>query len=554
MKKINHIVSLLVAALVFSSCTDMLTEEHQTKVTTKFLFSDKDALERAVIALYSVDRSYFKVEDQVNPFTYMLDIGTDLTWFRGGGGRVFSAYTGMTTKNANVEDFWTHQYRIIGKSNEIIYAASIMAQTDSIVLRIKGEASLFRAQAYYRLWVKFGRIYLNTEPVTYQNLDSFVYVPATKEEVFSQIKNDLDTAIYHLNWTTPTMNGSLQYGRFNKGVAKHLKATVAMWEEDWQEAITQTEDIFASPNHYQLMTEPKTVFEGANLNHSETIFAYQFSNEIGGGGSLVNGIYMGHRLGTITVAQYRLKMKFCDYENGCYGWGRLMPNNYLFSLYDKTKDKRYQQYYRQYFLKIREDQTPLSKAVGDTVFPASSTEFWDNFHPQVAKFMDKWTALVPEQTNSFKDIILYRLAETYLMAAEAYMRIENQPKAREFYNKTWMRAGNDLETRDITLQMIMDEHARELGMEGHRFEFLKRIGKLYDQIRNYSGEYTTNIQAPGKNLGVNVLTSYYKTYAAPAASADARFYYKNEYENWPIPQSEIDQMGAENFPQNPGYN
>ena len=83
--------------------------------------------------------------------------------------------------------------------------------------------------------------------------------------------------------------------------------------------------------------------------------------------------------------------------------------------------------------------------------------------------------------------------------------------------------------------------------------FLKRIGKLYDQVRTYGGEYTTNILAAGKNLGVDVPTSYYKKYAAPQTAADRRFYFKKEYENWPIPQSEVDQMGAENFPPNPGY-
>jgi hypothetical protein len=362
MKKIKYIFFLFCAISVFSSCTDMLEEEQKTTITTEFLYSNKEALERAVIALYNVDRSYFKKDEQSSPFAYMLDIGTDIDWFRAGGGSTFANYDALNSNNANVSDFWKHQYRIIGKCNEILDAANGMDQQDSLVNRIIGEASLFRAHAYYWLWVKFGRIYLTTTPTTYNNLDDAVFKPATNEEVFNRMDSDLNVAIEKLAWETPSSGGKVQYGRFNKAVAKHIKALVAMWEENWDEAIRQTEDIFNPIHGYALMPEPKNVFEGANLNNSEAIFAYQFLDGIGGGGSLSDGLYMGHRLAIITVAQYRIKMKYCDLENGGYGWGRLMPNNYLLSLYqNKNVDKRYQQYFRHYFIKEREDQIPATK-------------------------------------------------------------------------------------------------------------------------------------------------------------------------------------------------
>lgn len=556
MKRIKYILFSVMALSAFTSCTDWLDEEHRTKVTTEFLYSNEEALERGVVALYSIERSYFKKDEQVSPYAYVLDIGTDIDWFRGGGGAVFANYSSFNTKNSNVKEFWSHQYNIIGKANEIIVAGKTMDQESERVQRVLGEAYLFRAHAYYWLWIKFGRIFITTEPTTYENMDKISFRPASNEEVFKRINDDLNDAITNLKWETPVTDGAVvQHGRFNRAVAKHIKAKVAMWQEDWDEAITQCEDIFDAPNHFSLLNEPKEAFEGANLNHSEVIFSYQFKDDIGGGGSLSdNGTFMGHRIGLLTVAQYRIKMKECDFENGGYGWGRLMPNNYLLSLYqDKKKDKRYQQYFRHYFVKTRSDQNPANKQVGDTIFPSSSAEYWDNYHPQCTKYTDKWTTLVPEQTTSFKDVIMYRLAETYLVATEAYMRKGDQTNARKYYNKTWMRAGNLEEKGEITLQMIMDEHARELCMEGHRFSFLKRIGKLYDQVRNYGGEYTTNVAASGKNLGVDVPTSYYKKFVAPATAADRRYYFKREYENWPIPQSEVDQMGPGNFPPNPGY-
>jgi len=551
MKNNIYLLLLLLSSLMTIGCTDWLKEENKTEVTTEFLYSDPQALERAVIALYAIDRSYFKQDEEVSPYAYMLDIGTDIDWFRAGGGSTFANYDNLNPRNTNVGQFWSHQYQIIGKCNEILAAAQTMEQ-DSLVKQVTGEASLFRAHAYYWLMIKFGRIYLTTDPTTYDNLSTKIYAPAADEDVWKLINADLDVAINNLGWDTPKSGQTVEYGRFNKAVAKHVKALVAMWTKDWNEAIKQTEDIFAS-GRYQLLAEPGDVFNGADLNHSETIFAFQFSNDIGGGGTLSSGRFMGHRLGIITVAQYRLIMGYCDLELGCYGWGRLMPNNYLFSLYDKVKDKRYQQFFRQYFTYNVPDMLPPGKSIGDTIFPANASQYWEDFHPQCKKFEDKWTALTPDQTTSFKDVIMYRLAETYLIAAEAYMNVGNQEKAREYYNKTWMRAGNDEETRPITLQMIMDEHARELCMEGHRFAFLKRIGKLAEQVRNYGGEFTNNPAAAGRNMGVDVPTSYYVSYVAPAAAANRRYYFKDGYENWPIPQSEIDQMGADNFPQWDAY-
>lgn len=556
MKRLKYILCSLLAVSTLTSCTDWLNEEHRTKVTTEFLYSNEEALERGVIALYSVDRSFFRKDEQISPYAYVMDIGTDLDWFRGGGGSNFANYTNFTTRNANVKDFWSHQYGIIGKSNEILAAAETMNQESKLIQQIIGEASMFRAHAYYWLWIKFGRIFVTTEPTTYENMDKMNFRPATNEEVFKRINDDLEVAITNLSWEPlQTSSGAAQYGRFTKAVAKHVKAKVAMWQDDWDEAIKQCEEIFDAPTNYTLLNDPGDTFEGGNLNHSETIFAYQFKDGIGGGGALgESGLFMGHRLGLFTVAQYRIKMKLCDFDNGGYGWGRLMPNNYLLSLYkDKKKDKRYQQYFRHYFVKTREDQNPANKQVGDTIYPGSAAEYWDNYHPQTTKYVDKWTALIPEQTTSFKDVIMYRLAETYLIASEAYMRKGDQTNAKKYYNKTWMRAGNTEEMSEISLQMIMDEHARELCLEGHRFSFLKRIGKLFDQVRTYGGEYTTNSSAAGKGMGVDVPTSYYKKYVAPATSADRRYYFKKEYENWPIPQSEVDQMGADKFPPNPGY-
>jgi hypothetical protein len=126
---------------------------------------------------------------------------------------------------------------------------------------------------------------------------------------------------------------------------------------------------------------------------------------------------------------------------------------------------------------------------------------------------------------SFKDQIFARLAETYILGAEAHWRLNNTAKALEYLNAVRTRAGIE-EATSIDLNLIMDEHARELCFEGKRWFFLKRIGKLVEQFNAYHWE----------GADINSLIQY-----------DMEEYHVR----WPIPQSQIDVMVT--FPQNPGY-
>ena len=115
---------------------------------------------------------------------------------------------------------------------------------------------------------------------------------------------------------------------------------------------------------------------------------------------------------------------------------------------------------------------------------------------------------------SYKPFIAYRLADTYILGAEAHWRKGNTEQALEYLNAIRLRAGLE-EATTIDLQAIMDEYARELCFEGKRWFFLKRIG---------FGSTTSSIQ--GTTM-------------------------KDYMVRWPIPQAQIDAMGT--FPQNPQY-
>ena len=544
MKKLLYL-SFIVLGGLSSACTSMLDVESKTSITSNYLYSTPDGLSRAVVGLYVKDRS-FATTDAVEYCIQMLDYSTDIMVFRGGTAAAFARLDNLTPASGNIQTIWNQHYQIIGKANEIITAAEGMDMNNPEVKQAWAEAKAFRGRAYFELWKRFERLYLNLEPTTIDNADNREYKPATQEKLFEVIKKDLDDAIEVLPWVPDGTDISLNYGRWTKAAIKHVRAQVAMWEEDWNTAIEQCEDVFECPD-YGMMDRAIDVFTGADLRCKEVLYAYQMSGNLGGGNTTSSGVVNGHKVSLITTPNYK---KISGLQNcleyGGYGWGRVYPNTYLFSLYkDKTsgeiKDKRYTELFRHKYYYNIPDLVPAGKELGDEVeVPNKYTPYLESLHPSSLKFFDKWTNTEnPDRMSSLKDLILYRLAETYLMCSEAYFRKEggNSSKAIEYYNKTYYRngnTGNDYFNGPLTEQDLLDEYARELHFEGVRWPLLKRWGILYDQVKAHAGDTRADDPKLDKDY------------------AQARTNFRPERDTrWPIPQAELSLVPG--YGQNDGW-
>ena len=147
----------------------------------------------------------------------------------------------------------------------------------------------------------------------------------------------------------------------------------------------------------------------------------------------------------------------------------------------------------------------------------------------VKKFDDP-SLSTPSSTGpvSTRDIITARLGETYLVAAEAYLKAGNAAVGLQRLNAVRTRAGVAPATAgEFTIDYILDERGREMLGEYTRWFDLKRTGKLVERavLHNYKIPSAANFNGNGGNL--KILR--------------------------PIPQIVIDLNQNKNFPQNPAY-
>ena len=110
------------------------------------------------------------------------------------------------------------------------------------------------------------------------------------------------------------------------------------------------------------------------------------------------------------------------------------------------------------------------------------------------KFKDGNTEFKEDESGSgTRDIYLFRLAETCLIAAEAAVRNDDNGNAIKYINYVTSRAAKKAPVAGlqgysgtITLDNILDERAKELLGEGSRWNDLQRTRKLAERVLKYN--------------------------------------------------------------------
>ena len=527
--KAKKCLMLSMAIFFIVSCEEFLEEQPSTVIDSGYIYNTGEGLKSGVVSLYKFERDRYDRSTEDYMGGVLMSCRSDLAFSRSG----YTGRMGRYTRGISPDDlgarfvsslFWKHYYNISSKATDIINAAEVAdGINEDLRNQVIAEAKFFRAHSYFYLYRMFNNIYITTETVTVDNAFNVINNKSSKEEILTLLNNDLDFAIEHLEWTD-------SFGRITKGTAKHVKAKVAMWEGDWEEAKSQALDVIEGPDSpHSLVSKTADVFKG-NRNNSESLFVIQSQDDALGGGdvTMINANY---------VTQF-FQIPGIEYNNeqGGRGFSRVLPNNYLLGLLaeDANDTRDNDTYFRLKYFYTSGDKfgqeidiyKPISEENPSGV---QYLRYYQRLHPSCIKFAQE-----DDDPSSYRvrsNILVYRLAETYLIAAEAIMRSTGDPLP--YINAIRDRAKADLLT-SVDEQAILDERARELAFEGQRWFTLKRMGQevINRQITSFAGD-----------------GEFYPRFLG---AEDPRTNWKDHYINFPIEQGDLDLLGT-NYPQNDGY-
>lgn len=528
------ILLITVAILFMNSCypDDFLKDELLSETSVEFLYNSEEGIANAVVGLYSINREPYERDWFNGAIPLILTAKSDIAAGIDGEISLFSnCFWGCSAGDYGSEAafgyLWAHHYRIIDISNSIIQGAKNLidqGNSSNSLNKDLAEAYVFRAHSYFTLFRLFRNIYLKIEPTTPETAFDRPDSPSSQEEIFELIRSDLKFASENLEYNDQA------YGRWNKGAVDHIRAKVEMWEGDYATAASIIDELIANGPH-QLVSIDQ-VFSG-ELNHPESLFSIQFERQTIGGGSW-------QQMNWQTVSHYSavpgLKQSI---ENGGDGFGFLSLNPYAINLLNEfSADKRKDHYYIFNYKYNDEKTLPAGKSLGDPLAlynrVAANDEFFLYYkrqNPGVIKFLD--ANVEPTDRMHSKNVMVYRLAETLLLGAEAHFELGNSTKSLQYINAVRSRAGIPPLT-DINVELIFEERARELAFEGQRWYSLKRRGLLYPYLMDHMND--------------DLLNSYYeRNHVNPKNVLTPGMIHL------PIPQSQLDLLGT-NYPQNEAYN
>ncbi|ADY51626.1 RagB/SusD domain protein [Pseudopedobacter saltans DSM 12145] len=554
---IKSVVGLcLGSVLCVSSCKDYLTEKPSSQFSADFVYNTPEGLEAGVVGLYNLQRAFFDNGDNNGSNSLIIDAKDDLTVPRGGEISNYGLMKqGTTADNSSVHSYWwSSYYKIVDRSNAIIAAGEKLANIDEAKRKvILAEAKFFRANAVFTLFKTFNNIYITTEPTSFETAFKTINSKTPEAEIYKLVNEDLSYAISNLAWT------SYQLGRVNQATARHLKAEVALWQKNWPEAKLQSEEIIAQTNNYALQSSTGQVFAG-DLNHKESLWTLQYKESIDGNPNKLNFNLMPNYAELIPGSKYSI-------EQGGRGFGWLTVNNYLRDLLlaDPNDTRIKGTYYIKDYFYNDPATLPAGKVLGSKIVHDQWQEFAPNgndrhlFFVRLTVGCKKYfpTTGIPTADAQTMNRMMFRLAETFLFAAEANLNLGNIGTVNDAAtSKTALGQINAVRKRagaaplsSLTLQDILNEQARELAFEGKRWYMLKRTGKLYSFVKEHAG-----YGRPGdESSDTNQSTGHANTPADPYPYRnDARRIIKPYMVNWVIPKAQLNLLGP-NYPQNDDY-
>jgi hypothetical protein len=529
------IISVFTLLLFMQSCNeDVLTETPLSFLSPEVTLVNNAGFQSAITSLHVGTRELTGSNAALD--WYATFFGTDIGSISDSQNFLQNYETQLTPTSGHVIVFWDWAYlKILPRANQIIdYAQRPTAvwtdekQKNAVI----AEARFFRAYALNITTNLFGDVVIVDKLATEPKVD---YKLSPRKDVLAFIKADLEFASQWLPLTES------QPGRIVKNAADHLLAEVNISLGNYDAAISAATSVITSGRN-QLMTsrfgslksQPGDVYsdlwKDGNQNRSggnlENLWVVQYEFQTPGGIPNTSAPMGKNWLRCWGTRYFEAKdpdgkagMLLADSLGRGVAWMR--PNNHvLYEIWDDPNDIRNSKY------NIRRKwiyNNPASKYYMQEVKKHAYLDTLYRLFPSFIK-IEGLSLAGAANGGTFNDWPMMRLAETYLLRAEAYLLKGDKQKAAEDINAVRLRSkAAPVSAAQVDIDYILDERLRELIVEEPRRLTLSRMGKLVERTKKYNGFAIT--------LGT----------------------IKPQNELFPIPQKFIDANFGAKIKQNPGY-
>jgi len=609
MNKINKniMAAALTAATIFitGGCTKRadLYPQAPSKFTPDVTYTSPAAFKAALATLnVSVRFEYFGDSAPLLTESIFTDAAVEGTTDKTTPAQDLNARI-TPTANLNSDDYnkigryWSAWYQGIHDCNVILSRIdNIKWSSDADKNLVKASALFHRAYRYYRLVHEFGDVPLLLKEETAVNTG---YFSTQRIVILKQMKTDLEFAVANL--TDANAKGDI-----SKGGAAHLLAKVDLALGLFDDAIAAANVAINGP--YHLMTSrfgivagdaskniiwdlhrpenkalgtnaealyvvlDRETLDGATPNGSQVMrncVPMWHNGTILTPGALKPGIsdkvteefpltlWYGRGIGRLRGTPYATKYIWTDNTDLRHAPGNWMNMTDL--VYNspaiKTSDPTWYGKHLEQYTDANVSKRFLNGAK-DTIRAWFGWPHYKVFIGSGPIALDKWWS-PPRGTNT--DWYVFRLAETYLLRAEAYVWKGQNALAMDDINKVRARANAQLLTDpgSVNIGTILDERQRELYWEEPRKTELTRIAYIFAQtgIPAYNGKSYNVANFSTNNFFYDRIMEKNDFYKNPnvATNSGNHFTISPYHVLWPIPQSEIDLNVNGHINQSKGY-
>lgn len=532
MKKILYSVALAACCMgTMTSCSDFLDASNKSNVTDKQTFATKEGLNNLVNDAYQHLQNVYAAP----LFTSCFSAGTDMyADARNKMNEALNTYETLTPENTDIKNLYTYLYSGIRAANSVSYYAQTAQVDDKTKGQLVGEARVLAAYEYYLLVNNFGGVPIMKDFLTTADTG---YPKSSAADVYAYIISELEDVISKnvLQASTATKGG----GRISQETAKAILAKTylsAAWDLNKQDYFSKAAALADEVIAGRKLTTPFAKLwkaDGSGDDNEEFLWDVEYdlatANNTTSGGTEWSGYY-------------------CNYLGGNEDNIKATTSSYVPTLYALHCFKKGDQRYDATFMKELPDINKGNAAGtgywtwyknGESLVGKPVTRYYSAWYETDADF-EAWKAIDPanrantyripmdsqskeaqnmdgrdmeyydnqqlvygsspckkfddsktaktEKNTCYRDIHIITLPEMYLVAAEAYLKAGDNPKALARLNEVHQRAGLSALTGTITIDDILDESACENFGNEARWMDLRRTQTLVTRCTKYNHE------------------------------------------------------------------